>query len=100
MRKLPWLAAASLLAVPIPALAQKEAGPALEVRVRSVNDLAGKFEYLGDVVNQGEQAKQLAGLVRNLADDKKGIEGIDPARPIGLYHASVTETERYRRARR
>jgi hypothetical protein len=68
-----------------PALAQKDPGPAIEVRLRSVNDLVEKVEYLGDVVNQAEAAKQAAGFVKSLADEKKGIEGVDPARPFGLY---------------
>ena len=82
-----WMPAA-LAALAIgtgPAPAQKDAGPALEVRVRSVNDLLDKAEYLGDIVNQAETAKQGAVFVRGLADAKKGLEGIDIARPIGLY---------------
>ena len=74
-----------LLGAADPALAQKDAGPALEVRVRSVNDLLDKAEYLGDIANQAETAKQAAAFVRGLTDEKKGIEGVDPARPFGLY---------------
>ena len=85
-RFLPTLVA---LCVAPAVFAQTDAAPALEVRVRSVNDLAGKLEYLGDVLNQGEPARQAAEFIKNLADDKKGIEGIDPARPFGLY-ASLT----------
>lgn len=87
MRKIVWLSAAlaALLGAADRASAQKDAGPALEVRVRSVNDLLGKAEYLGDLVNQAEAAKQGAVFVRGLADEKKGIEGVDPARPFGLY---------------
>src|SRR5262245_37196206 len=68
-----------------PAAFAQNAGPTVEVRVRSVNDLFAKAEYLGDILNQGEPAKQAAEFVKNLADEKKGIEGIDPARPFGLY---------------
>jgi hypothetical protein len=87
MRKIVWLsvALAAVLTVADRAAAQKDAGPALEVRVRSVNDLLDKAEYLGDIVNQAETAKQGAAFVRGLADATKGIEGIDPARPFGLY---------------
>lgn len=86
-RFLPALAAALYLTTA--GYAQTDAGPALEVRVRSVNDLFAKAEYLGDILNKGEPAKQAAEFVKNLADEKKGIEGIDPTRPFGLY-GSVT----------
>jgi hypothetical protein len=87
MRKLFSLAAALLL---LPAFASAQSGPAVEVRLRSVNDLLEKVEYLGGVVNQAEPAKQGVAFIKALADDAKGIEGIDPARPTGLY-ASVTK---------
>jgi hypothetical protein len=92
MQKLFWLTATALaatLGLSDRAAAQKDVGPALEVRVRSVDDLIGKAEYLGEIVNQPEAAKQAAAFVRGLTDEKKGIEGVDPARPFGLY-GSVT----------
>jgi hypothetical protein len=87
MRKIVWLSAAlaAVLIAADRASAQKDAGPALEVRIRSVNDLLDKAEYLGDIVNQAETAKQGAAFVRGLADANKGIEGVDPSRPFGLY---------------
>ncbi|OWK34763.1 hypothetical protein [Fimbriiglobus ruber] len=91
MRKLIcWVALATAACVPLGRAAAQESGPTIEVRVRSVNDLVGKFDYLGGVLNQAEQAKQLVGVVQAFTDEKKGIEGIDPARPIGLY-GSVTK---------
>ena len=87
MRKL-FCLAVTLLA--LPAFASAQTGPAIEVRLRSVSDLLDKVEYLGGVVNQPEPAKQVAGFVKALAEDTKGIEGIDPSRPIGLY-ASITK---------
>jgi hypothetical protein len=87
MRNLIWLTAAlaAVLGWSGRGAAQPDAGPALEVRVKSVNDLIGKAEYLGEVVNQPEAVRQAAAFVRGLADEKKGIEGVDPARPFGLY---------------
>lgn len=87
MRTMLWMSAAVFAAIGTAdrAPAQKDAGPALEVRVRSVNDLLDKAEYLGDIANQAEAARQGAVFVRGLADVNKGIEGVDPARPFGLY---------------
>lgn len=87
MRKLFWLTVALLAA---PAFAAAQSGPAIEVRLRSVNDLLEKVEYLGGVVNQAEPAKQGVAFVKALADDTKGIEGVDPSRPTGLY-ATITK---------
>ncbi|MFO0849122.1 MAG: hypothetical protein U0871_11305 [Gemmataceae bacterium] len=81
MRRLILLAALTLT----PALQAAPPQPVVELRVRSVNDLLAKAEYLGEIVNQAEPAKQMAGFVKAMTDEKKGIEGIDPAKPIGLY---------------
>ncbi|MGL6096137.1 MAG: hypothetical protein ACRC7O_10125, partial [Fimbriiglobus sp.] len=59
--------------------------PTITARVRSVNDLTGYFEYLGGIGGQAEAAKQAVGVVKAMTDVKTGLEGIDPARPIGLY---------------
>ncbi len=82
LRKFVALVAAVVLSAS-PAFAQT--GPSVEVRVRSVDDLLDKVEYLGDILNQAEGGKQAVAFVQNLADAKKGIEGIDPTRPVGLY---------------
>lgn len=87
MRKLFGL---TLALFAFPMLAAAQTGPAIEVRLRSVNDLLDKVEYLGGIANQPEPAKQAAAFVKALTDEKKGIEGIDPARPTGLY-ASITK---------
>ena len=90
MRPLFVFTAVTLLGVTAaPATAQEKAGPAVEIRLKSVNDLLDYAEYIGDLVGQGEQAKQLSGFVRAMAGEK-GIEGVDPKRPFGLY-ASVTK---------
>jgi hypothetical protein len=56
--------------------------PTAELRIRPVNDLLGTLEYAGSVVGQAEPAKQLAALVKAMAGPK-GIEGLDPKRPLG-----------------
>jgi hypothetical protein len=75
------LAAACTLSLSVAASAQ----PTVEVRLRGINDLLDRVEYLSKLVDQEDAGNQLAQTVQSFADDKKGIEGIDPARPVGLY---------------
>jgi hypothetical protein len=63
--------------------AQKD--PVLEVRVKSVEGLLAYAEYLGDLANQGEVARQLAEFVKTAAEGKTGLEGVDIKRPVGVY---------------
>ena len=60
------------------------AGPALEIRLRAVNDLLTSFEYIGESVGKGDEVKQAAALVKAFAGPK-GVEGIDIKRPFGFY---------------
>jgi hypothetical protein len=86
MRKL--LASAALLTAALFAPAAPAAdpvGPAVEIRIRSVNDLLEYGEYLGDLAGQGEQVKQGVAFARAITNAKTGLEGIDPNRPIGGY---------------
>lgn len=87
MRMRCWAAAAVVLAATGAgrAVAQKPGEPAVEVRLRSVNDLLDKAEYVGGLLGQDDPVKQVKGLVQGLAAGGKGLEGIDPAKPFGLY---------------
>ena len=78
-------------AVAAPAAAQEAAkpGPAVEVRAASLNDLLGAVQFLGDSTNQAEATKDGLDQIRNLIDEAKGLEGVDPKRPWGLA-ATVT----------
>jgi hypothetical protein len=69
------------------AAAKKSAGPALLVRVQSVNDLIKSVDYVRTLLPEdaAEKIKQGIGFVKDLIDEKKGIEGIDVNNPIGLY---------------
>jgi hypothetical protein len=96
MRMRWYAAAAAVLAAaalnPGRAAAQpaKAAEPTVEVRVRSVNDLLDRFEYVAGLFGQDEPAKQFRALVQQLSAEGTGIEGVDPKRPFGLY-ATVTQ---------
>ena len=56
--------------------ADEPAGPALEIRLRAVNDLLTSFEYIGESVGKGDEVKQAAALVKAFAGPK-GVEGVD-----------------------
>lgn len=88
MRMRYWaLAAVAVLAVGGlgRAVAQKPGEPAVEVRLRSVNDLLTKAEYIGGLIDQEDPVQQVKGLVQQLSGGGKGVEGIDPAKPFGVY---------------
>jgi hypothetical protein len=91
---LAFAAVAAAAVFPAPALAQPKAGePTVEVRIRSVNDLLDKAEYIGELVDQGDPIKQIRGLVQQLSAEGKGLEGIDPKRPFGAYGILNTDVE-------
>ena len=89
MRFRSWALAAAALALsavlPSAALAQKPTEPTLEIRLRSVTDLLDKAEYIGKLVDKDEPVKQIRGLVQQLSEGGKGLEGIDPKKPFGAY---------------
>jgi hypothetical protein len=67
--------------------AKKSAGPAVLVRVQSINELLKTGDYVRTLLPEeaGEQVKQVIDTVRAFIDDKKGLEGIDVKNPIGAY---------------
>jgi hypothetical protein len=83
-------AAAALLAGP--AVAQPPE-PTVEVRLRSVNDLLDKAEYVGGLLGQEEPVKQVRGMVQHLSAEGKGVEGVDPKRPFGAYAVVAADVE-------
>ncbi|MFO0821622.1 MAG: hypothetical protein U0792_00515 [Gemmataceae bacterium] len=58
--------------------------PTVEVRLRSVNDLLDKAEYVTGLAGQEEVIKQVRQVLKQLSADGKGVEGIDPKRPFGM----------------
>lgn len=59
--------------------------PAIEVRVKAIAELTGVIEYAGEILMQPEAGKQFAQIIKTLGAGEKGLEGIDPALPIGGY---------------
>jgi hypothetical protein len=82
-----WLAALALafVAAGVSNAQPAKAEPTVEVRLRSVNDLLDKGEYVAGLAGKEDIVKGVRILVKNLSTDGKGIEGVDPKRPFGLY---------------
>jgi hypothetical protein len=75
------------------ASAQPNGGPTVEVRLRSVNDLVDKFEYVAGLAGKEDAVKQVRELIKVLSAEGKGIEGVDPKKPIGVYATLAKEIE-------
>jgi hypothetical protein len=56
-----------------------KAEPTIEIRLRSVDDLINKAEYVSGLVGKDELVKQARQIVKQV------IQGIDTKQPIGLY---------------
>src|SRR5437763_9126042 len=84
--------AAVLLTAPVASAApdkkdSADKGPAVLVRVQSINDLIKTGEYIRTLLpeDMAEFVKQGLDTFKAFIDDKKGFEGIDVKHPIGLY---------------
>jgi hypothetical protein len=84
MTKRPIFAALLALTVILPPVARAEDKPAVFLRFAALDHLRSDFRYLGEVVGEGEKAKQLDELIGSKLGEK-GLEGIDPKKPIGAY---------------
>lgn len=69
----------------------KDAGPAIELRLRSVNELLDRAEYVAGLAGQEAAIGQARDFLKSLAVEGKGIQGIDPKRPIGAYARLETD---------
>jgi hypothetical protein len=67
----------------------RAADPAVEVRLKSVDALLARAEFVGGLAGKAEEAKQFAGVAKAFTT-AKGLEGIDPAKDFGFY-AAVTQ---------
>ena len=66
------------------------AEPTVEVRLQSVNVLLDKAEYVAGLAGKEDIVQGVKQILKNLQTEGKGIEGIDPKRPFGLY-ATLTK---------
>lgn len=84
----------ALLAAPAAARAADKAdGPAVMLRIQSVDQILDNAEYLAALAGQEEAAKQFLGFVKALSGEK-GIEGVDTKRPFVLYANVAQEVEK------
>jgi hypothetical protein len=59
--------------------------PALVVAFKSLDGLISDAKYISELAGKEEEAKQAEAMLKNLLGDRKGLEGVDPKKPIGLY---------------
>jgi len=63
----------------------RAAEPTIEVRLQSVNVLLEKAEYVAGLAGKEDVIQGVKFILKNLQAEGKGIEGVDPKRPFGLY---------------
>ncbi len=73
------------------ASAQPNDGPAVELRLRSVNELLDRAEYVAGLAGQEAAIGQARDFLKSLTVAGKGIQGIDPKRPVGAYARLETD---------
>src|SRR5437016_4189912 len=80
-----WPAACAALFLTSGLAPAQPKAPTVEVRLRSVNDLVDRFEFVAGLAGKEDAVKQVRELIKALGADGKGVEGIDPKKPIGAY---------------
>ncbi len=84
MRFLPLTGLLMLAAAPGLVRAAEEK-PALVIAFKSLDGLISDAKYIAELAGKEEEAKQAEAMLKNLLGDKKGLEGVDPKKPIGVY---------------
>jgi hypothetical protein len=85
-----WLAALIVAFGACGTASAQPAEPTLEIRVQSVNVLLDKAEYVAGLAGKEDIVQGVKLILKNLQAEGKGIEGIDPKRPFGVY-ATLTK---------
>lgn len=86
--RIPGLAAitfALVMAGAVQAQPAKVTVPTIELRVRSVDDLMSKFDFIGGMIGKEDLVKPVKDIVNNMSSEKTGLQGVDRKRPFGLY---------------
>ena len=84
MRILPL--AGLLLLAAAPALVRAaDDRPAVVVAFKSLDGLVSDAKYIAELAGKEEEAKQAEKMLKGLLGDPKGLEGVDPKKPMGLY---------------
>ncbi len=93
-RASPWVVGviACLAGLAAPVRGAEPPPPTIEFRLRSINDLLIRSQYLAELVDQGDVIKSLRLALGLLALKGEGLEGVDIHRPIGLYATVNRET--------
>lgn len=65
--------------------AAQPAQPTVEVRLQSVNVLLDKAEYAAGLAGKEDVVQAVKQILKSLTTEDKGVEGLDPKRPFGLY---------------
>lgn len=68
-----------------PPAPQSASVPTVQLRLRSLTDLLNKVEYTADLVDKAENIRAVKALIFLTRLQGKGVEGIHPDRPFGLY---------------
>ena len=80
-----WLAALIVAISAGGTASAQPAVPTVEVRLRSVNDLLDKAEYVAGLAGKEDIVQSVKQIVKNLHVEGKGVEGLDTKRPFGAY---------------
>lgn len=83
-----WLAALTVALVGVGAAQaqpEKQSEPTVELRLRSVNDLLDKAEFVSALAGKDDVIKIARGFLKSITKEKTGLAGIDPKRPFGFY---------------
>ncbi len=59
--------------------------PAVVVAFKSLEGLIDDAKYIAKLAGKEEEAKQTEKMLQNMVGGPKGLEGVDPKKPIGMY---------------
>jgi hypothetical protein len=84
LRFIPCVALLCLLPAPARSAEETPLKPAVILRVNSLENLTADARYLAKLADKEELFKQFESILKSKTGEK-GIEGLDPKKPIGFY---------------